>query len=67
MEDNDANHGPRSPDDRGDDEGDGSVGICDFVNLLATWGPRSGSCPADLTGDGAVDFADLVLLLASWS
>jgi hypothetical protein len=50
-------------------DGDGIVGIVDFLALLAGWGPCPGPpapCPADLDGDGAVGIVDLLLLLADW-
>lgn len=54
----------------GDLDGDGIVGIVDFLNLLAAWGPCAGcppSCAADLDGDCAVGINDLLLLLANWT
>ena len=54
----------------GDLDGDGTVGIIDFLILLASWGPCEDpcppSCPADLSGDCVVGVADLLLLLANW-
>ncbi len=50
-------------------DGDGAVGIADFLALLAAWGPCPGSpdpCPADLDGDGAVGVTDMLALLADW-
>ncbi len=50
-------------------DGDGTVGIVDFLALLAVWGPCPGppaGCPADLDGDGTVGIADMLLLLADW-
>ena len=53
------------------DYGDGTVGILDFLLLLAAWGPCPGSCPpacaADLDGDCEVGVTDFLLLLANWS
>ena len=49
----------------GDIDGDGSVGINDFLDLLAAWGPNPGH-PADLDGDGEVRVPDLVILLGNW-
>ncbi len=55
----------------GDVDGDGIVGILDFLDLLAAWGPCAApcppSCPADLDGDCSVGITDLLTLLAHWS
>jgi hypothetical protein len=45
-------------------DGDGAVGIGDFLMLLAVWGASGG--PADLDGDGTVGIGDFLLLLAAW-
>ncbi len=53
----------------GDLDGDGHVGITDFLGLLAAWGPCPGAgpgCPGDLDGDGAVGPEDFQALLANW-
>jgi hypothetical protein len=52
----------------GDLNGDGTVGILDFLALLAGWGPCAAcaACPADLDGDCAVGILDLLILLANW-
>ena len=51
----------------GDLDGDGAVGILDFLALLAAWGPCPPTdCPADLDGDGTVGINDLLILLANW-
>ncbi len=50
---------------RGDVDGDGVVGIQDFLDLLAAWGPNPGH-PADLDGDGVVGILDFLALLAAW-
>ncbi len=51
-------------------DGDGSVGIVDFLALLAAWGPCTGpcppSCPADFDGDCSVGIVDFLTLLAAW-
>ncbi len=51
-------------------DGDGSVGIVDFLLLLAAWGPCSDpcppSCPADLDGDCLVGIIDFLALLGNW-
>jgi hypothetical protein len=53
----------------GDLDGDGTVGISDFLLLLGAWGPcpdPPAPCPADLDGDGNVGVNDFLVLLASW-
>src|SRR5262249_16209361 len=51
-------------------DGDGHVGILDFLALLGAWGPCAGSCPpscpADLNGDCQVGIVDLLTLLGNW-
>jgi len=49
----------------GDVDGDGTVGINDFLALLAAWGPNPGH-PADIDGDGVVGIADFLALLGGW-
>jgi hypothetical protein len=46
-------------------DGDGTVGITDFLDLLAAWGPNPGH-PADFDGDGMVGINDFLELLANW-
>ncbi len=48
--------------------GDGIVGIEDFLALLAAWGSCSdcGNCPADFDGDCSVGILDLLILLGNW-
>jgi hypothetical protein len=50
----------------GDIDGDGTVGVVDFLLLLGSWGPCSGACLADLDGDGAVGVTDFLMLLGHW-
>jgi hypothetical protein len=54
----------------GDLDGDGSVGVTDFLAILAAWGPCPDpcppSCPADLDGDCEVGVTDFLALLAVW-
>ena len=53
----------------GDLDGDGAVGIVDFLALLAAWGPcpaPPADCPADLDGDGTVGILDFMMLLGNW-
>jgi hypothetical protein len=47
-------------------DGDGVVGVLDFLALLAAWGPNPVHA-ADFDDDGAVGVTDLLLLLANWS
>ena len=49
----------------GDIDGDGLVGINDFLELLAAWGPNPGH-PADFDGDNIVGINDFLTLLAAW-
>ena len=55
----------------GDIDGDGIVGINDFLLLLAAWGPCDVPCPpacaADLDGDCVVGINDFLTLLANWT
>ena len=55
----------------GDLDGDGIVGIVDFLMLLGAWGPCSEPCPpfcvGDLDEDCNVGITDFLLLLANWS
>jgi hypothetical protein len=46
-------------------DGDGEVGIADFLALLQAWGPNPGH-PADLDGDGTVSITDLLSVLIAW-
>ena len=46
-------------------DGGGTVGIKDFLALLAAWGPNPGH-PADFDGDGVVGITDFLALLANW-
>jgi hypothetical protein len=51
----------------GDLDGDGIVGVVDFLALLGVWGPcDDGCCLADLDLDGAVGVVDFLILLANW-
>ncbi len=52
-----------------DFDGDGSVGIVDFLTLLGAWGPcpvPCPPCPADLDGDCTVGIIDFLTLLGTW-
>ncbi len=53
----------------GDLDGDGAVGILDFLQLLGEWGPcpvPPAACAGDLDGDGVVGILDFLLLLGNW-
>lgn len=52
----------------GDIDGNGSVGVADFLFLLGNWGPCAdcNDCIADLNGDCSVGVADLLILLGNW-
>ncbi len=54
--------GPACP---GDTNGDGSVGINDFLAVLGAWGDNPGH-PADLDGDGVVGINDFLIVLGNW-
>ena len=45
-------------------DGDGDVGITDFLLVLSTWG-QSG-VPADIDCDGSVGILDFLAVLANW-
>jgi subtilisin family serine protease len=53
----------------GDLDLDGTIGVTDFLRLLAAWGPCPGDddCLADLDGDGTVGVGDFLILLANWT
>ncbi len=57
---------PGNPADLTDD---GTVGINDFLLLLANWGPcqESDPCPGDLDCDDVVGIADFLALLSLWT
>jgi len=48
--------------------GDGIVGIEDFLALIAAWGSCSdcGDCAADFDGDCQVSVTDMLILLGNW-
>ncbi|MHC4970569.1 MAG: hypothetical protein ACYTF4_18405, partial [Planctomycetota bacterium] len=48
-----------------DVDGDGTVGVLDFLALLAAWGTDPGG-PPDLDGDNDVGVIDFLILLAAW-
>ena len=49
-----------------DIDGDGQVGIGDFLLVLAQWGPCPPKCFADVNGDGDVGIADFLMVLGAW-
>jgi glucose/arabinose dehydrogenase len=60
---------PDECDEPADLDGDGSVGVTDFLILLAAWGACPDppeECPADLDGDGSVGVTDFLYLLGAW-
>jgi hypothetical protein len=46
-------------------DGDGTIGVTDFLALLAAWGTNPGHS-ADFDGDGMVGVMDFLQLLAEW-
>jgi hypothetical protein len=50
---------------RSDIDGDGEVGIADFLDILAAWGAAESSA-ADIDGDGQVGVGDFLQLLSDW-
>ncbi len=44
-------------------DGDGTVGLVDFLGLLAGWGQPG---PCDFDGGGVVGITDFLALLANW-
>ena len=49
----------------GDADGDGSVGIGDFLMVLGAWGANPGH-PADFDNDGIVGITDFLIVLGNW-
>ncbi len=53
----------------GDANGDGTVGIADFLTVLGTWGDCPAwpdDCPADFDGDCTVGIGDFLIVLGNW-
>ncbi len=69
VPDTNGNGVPDECDVTGDVNGDGVVGINDFLLLLGAWGPCGdcNACPADLDGDCEVGINDFLMLLAAWT
>lgn len=54
----------------GDSNGDGLVGVIDFLAVLSNWGPcpsLPAGCPADSDGDDIVGINDFLNVLFNWS
>lgn len=55
----------------GDADGDGEVGIEDFLIVLGNWGPCPGPCPpacaGDLDDDCEVGILDFLMVLGNWT
>jgi hypothetical protein len=51
---------------RGDSDLDGTVGINDFLAVLAEWGVCGVPCPEDTDLDGSVGILDFLTVLANW-
>jgi uncharacterized membrane protein len=54
-----------------DVDGDGEVGVTDFLALLAVWGECADcqtpfACPADVNSDCEVDVVDFLSILSAW-
>ncbi len=49
-----------------DVDGDGQVGVLDFLDILSTWGPCASACPQDSDLDGTVGILDFLDTLANW-
>ncbi len=47
-------------------DGDGFVGIFEFLFVLGAWGPCDGECPADLDHDGEVGITEFLIILGAW-
>ena len=53
----------------GDIDGDGEVGIQDFLFVLGSWGacpPSPDPCPGDLDGNGEVGIGDFLIVIGNW-
>jgi hypothetical protein len=59
------------PEIPGDVDGDGTVGILDFLAVLGAWGPCAAPCPptcaADCDNDCEVGINDFLIVLGDWT
>lgn len=51
----------------GDIDGDGSVNLNDFNQLVVAWGMTGSSVAADFNHDGVVDLLDFNVLIVNWN
>ena len=47
-------------------DGDGQVGIFEFLLVLGSWGPCDDDCLADLDHDGEVGITEFLTILGAW-
>ncbi|MHC4220397.1 MAG: hypothetical protein ACYSU7_18310, partial [Planctomycetota bacterium] len=70
ADDDNGNGVPDECDMPGDIDGDGIVGVTDFLMMLSAWGacpaPCPPACPGDLDDDCVVGVNDFLLLLSLW-
>ena len=59
------------PGPHGDVDGDGIVGIADFLAILGLWGPCDEPCPptclGDLDGDCFIGIIDFLIVIGNWT
>ncbi len=59
------------PGPHGDIDGDGVVGIDDFLAILGLWGPCDEPCPptclGDLDGDCQIGITDFLIVIGNWT
>jgi hypothetical protein len=59
------------PEIPGDVDGNGTVGILDFLAVLGAWGPCTAPCPptcaADCDNDCEVGINDFLIVLGNWT
>jgi len=51
----------------GSSGGTATVGMADFVLLMANWGQTGAGNPADFSGDATVGIQDFIWLMANWT